>query len=102
MTQFSLISRVLKFLNCVALLIKQVFDSIMFDDAVNLSRSHIRRIEESLLNADNIIGNTACKCAALIRAVSQTAIVVGSITLILARGIKNNPVGPELRVHERS
>ena len=79
MTQFSLIFCLLKFLNYVALLIKPVFNSIMFDDAVNLSRPHSRRIEDSLLNADNMIGNTAYKCAALIRTVSQAAIVVGSI-----------------------
>ncbi len=74
----------------------------MFDDAVNLLRPHPRRIEDALLNADNIIGTTADKCAALIRTVSQTAIVVGAITLILARGIKNNSVGAELIIHERS
>ena len=74
----------------------------MVDDPVNLLRPHNRKIEDTLLNADNIIGNTACKCAALIWTVSQTAIVFGAITLILARGIKNNPVGAELIIPERS
>lgn len=74
----------------------------MFNDAVNLLRPHNRIIEDTLLNADNIIGNTADKCAALIWTVSQTAIVFGAITLILARGIKNNPVGAELIIPERS
>ena len=96
MTQFSLIFCVLKFLNCVASLIKQVFSFIMFDDAINLSRLRIRRIKDSLLNADNIIGNTADKCAGLIRMVLQPAVFVGTITLILASGIKDNPVGAEL------
>ena len=74
----------------------------MFDDAVNLSRPHNRSIEDSLLNADDIIGNTAYKYAGLIRTVSQPAIVVGTIALVLARGIENNPVGAELSIHERS
>jgi hypothetical protein len=74
----------------------------MFDDAVNLSRPHNRSMEDSLLDADNIIGNTAHKYAGLVRTVSQSALVVGTIALILARRIKNNPVGAELSIHERS